>query len=139
VEAKQYLFETLWNIASPAEHVIREIELGTEPTKTEIVQDTKVSISRSLSIIKSAKKEVLVIWATYKTFVLGMGMSVTQIYAHAIHNGAAVNLLIPYGDGIETIIKDLKMLVPQIDIRIADNSLETKITILIVDSKEVMT
>jgi len=66
-------------------------------------------------------------------------MGVAQIYAQAIRNGAAVNLLIPYGDGIKTITKDLKILVPQIDIRIADKSLETKIIILIVDSKEVMT
>jgi hypothetical protein len=58
VEAKQYLFETLWNIASPAEQVTKEIECGVERTKTEIIQDTKVSISRSFSMIK-------VIWATY--------------------------------------------------------------------------
>jgi two-component system, OmpR family, sensor histidine kinase VicK len=139
VEAKQYLFETLWNIASPAEQVIREIESGTEPTKTEIIHDTKVSISRSLPIIKSAKKEVLVIWATSKTFVIGMSMGVAEIYAYAVRNGARVKLLVPYGDRIEIIAKDLKMLVPQVDVRIADKSLETKITILIVDSKEVMT
>jgi len=33
VEAKQYLFETPWNIASPAEHVIREIEWGNRTHK----------------------------------------------------------------------------------------------------------
>jgi hypothetical protein len=32
VEAKQYLFEVLWNIASPAEQVTREIECGIEPS-----------------------------------------------------------------------------------------------------------
>ena len=117
----------------------REIECRIEPTKTEIIQDTKVSISRSLSIIKSAKKEVLVIWATYKTFAIGIGMDVAEIYAQAIRNGAAVKLLVPYGDRIEAITKELKMLTPQVNIRIADKSLETKITILVVDRKEVMT
>jgi two-component system, OmpR family, sensor histidine kinase VicK len=139
VEAKQYLFETLWNISSPAEQAIREIESGIEPTKTEIIQDTKVSISRSLSIIKSAKEEVLVIWATSKTFVIGMSMGVAEIYADAVRNGARVKLLIPYGQRTEIIASDLKTLAPQVDIRIADKSLETKITILIVDKKEVMT
>ena len=139
VEAKQYLFETLWNIASTAEQVTREIEEGIEPTKTEIIQDTKVSISRAYDIIKSAKKQVLVIWATSKTFVIGMSTGIDEIYSYAIRNGALVKLLIPYGDRIETIIKDLKMMVPQVDIKIADKSLETKITILIVDRREVMT
>jgi two-component system sensor histidine kinase VicK len=79
-----------------------------------------------------------VIWATSKTFVIGMSMGVAKIYADAERNGATVKLLIPYGERIEIIIKDLKMLVPQVDIKIADKSLETKITILIVDRKEVM-
>ncbi|HET7285753.1 MAG TPA: HAMP domain-containing sensor histidine kinase, partial [Nitrososphaeraceae archaeon] len=105
----------------------------------EIIQDTKLSISRSLDIIKSAKEEVLVIWATSKTFVIGMTMGVAKIYADAVCNGAKVKLLVPYGERIEIIIKDLKTLVPQLDINIADKSLETKITILIVDKKEVMT
>jgi signal transduction histidine kinase len=82
---------------------------------------------------------VLVIWATSKTFVIGMSTGIDEIYSYAIRNGALVKLLIPYGDRIETIIKDLKMMVPQVDIKIADKSLETKITILIVDRREVMT
>jgi two-component system, OmpR family, sensor histidine kinase VicK len=57
----------------------------------------------------------------------------------AVRNGARVKLLIPYGERTEIIAKDLKALSPEVDIRIADKSLETKITILIVDRKEVMT
>ncbi|MBV9177810.1 MAG: HAMP domain-containing histidine kinase [Nitrososphaeraceae archaeon] len=139
VDAKKYLFETLWNIASPAEQATREIEEGIEPTKTEIIQDTKVSISRASDIIKSAKEQVLVSWATSKTFVIGMNAGINKIYSDAIRNGATVKLLVPYGDRIEIRVKDLKMLVPEIDIKIADMSLQTKITILIVDRKEVMT
>ncbi|MBV9668502.1 MAG: HAMP domain-containing histidine kinase, partial [Nitrososphaeraceae archaeon] len=139
VDAKKYLFETLWNIASPAEQATREIEEGIEPTKTEIIQDTKVSISRASDIIKSAKEQVLVSWATSKTFVIGMNAGINKIYSDAIRNGATVKLLVPYGDRIEIRVKDLKMLVPEIDIKIADTSLQTKITILIVDRKEVMT
>jgi signal transduction histidine kinase len=139
VGAKQYLFETLWNVASPAEQAIKEIEEGVEPTKTEIIQDTTVSISRAYDIIKSAKEQVLVIWATSKTFVIGMNAGVDKLYSDVIRNGAIVKLLIPYGNRVETIVKDLKMLVPQINIKIADKSLETKITILVVDRREVMT
>jgi two-component system, OmpR family, sensor histidine kinase VicK len=139
VEQQNYIFDTLWNKAIPAIKKIREIEEGIEPTNTEIIQDTKVSISRAYDIIKSAKEQVLVIWATSKTFVIGMNSGIDKIYSAAIRNGAIVKLLIPYGDRIEAIIKDLKMLVSQVNIKIADKSLETKITILIVDRREVMT
>jgi len=139
VEAKQYLFETLWNIAIPAEQATIEIEEGVEPTKTEIIRDTKVSIAHAIDIIKSAQKEVMVIWATSKTFVIGMNSGLAELYTNAIHNGAKVRLLIPNGQDIEHTANILKMSVPQVDIRIADKNLETKITILIVDRAEVMT
>jgi two-component system sensor histidine kinase VicK len=139
VEQQQYFFDMLWYRAIPAEQRIKEIEEGIEPTKTEIIQDTKVSISRAYDIIKSAKEQVLVIWATSRTFVIGMNTGVAKLYSDAIRNGAIVKLLIPYGDEMETKIKDLKMSVPQVDIKIADKSLETKITILIIDKREVMT
>lgn len=139
VEAKQYLFETLWDIAIPAEQATIEIEEGVEPTKTEIIRDTKVSIAHAIDIIKSAKKEVMVIWATSKTFVIGMNSGLAELYTNAIHNGAKVRLLIPNGQDIEHTANILKMSVPQVDIRIADKNLETKITILIVDRAEVMT
>jgi two-component system, OmpR family, sensor histidine kinase VicK len=138
VEAKQYLFETLWNMATPAEQTAREIEEGIEPSKTEIIQDTKVSINLSLNIIKSAKDEVLLIWATSKTFILAVSMGVAKIYADAAHNGVKIKLLIPYGDGIEDVVREIKTSVPQLQIRIADINLQTRITIMIVDRSEVM-
>ena len=139
VEAKEYLFETLWNLAIPAELATMEIEEGIERSKTEVIQDTKISIARSIDIIKSAKEEVLVIWATSKTFAIGMNKGLAELYTHAIRNGAKVRLLIPFGESLEDTTDNLKMAVPQLDIRIADKSLETKITILILDKGEVMT
>ena len=139
VKQGQYIFNTFWNKAIPAEQRIKEIEEGIEPSKTEIIQDTKESISRANNIIKSAKEQVLVIWATSKTFVIGMNAGVDKLYSDAISNGAIVKLLIPYVDEMETIVRDLKKLVPEIDIKIAEKTLETKITILVVDKREVMT
>jgi hypothetical protein len=139
VEQQQYFFDMLWYKAIPVEQRIKEIEGGIKPSKTEIIQDTKVSISRAYDIIKSAKEQVLVILATSRTFIIGMNAGIDKLYSDAIRNRATVKLLIPYGDEIETIIKDLKMLVPQVDIKIADKTLETRITILIVDRREVMT
>jgi len=88
VDQQQYFFDMLWYRAIPAEQRIMEIEEGIEPTKTEMIQDTKVSISRAYDIIKSAKEQILVIWATSKTFVIGMNAGVHKLYSDAINNGA---------------------------------------------------
>ena len=52
IEQHKYFFENLWSIAIPAELKIIEIEEGTEPIKTGILEDDK-EISKK--IIKLAK------------------------------------------------------------------------------------
>jgi two-component system, OmpR family, sensor histidine kinase VicK len=130
IEHQQYVFDTLWNKSISAEKRIKQIEEGTEPDKTEFILDTRVSITRALNIISSAQKEVLAIFATSKTFALAMDMDVSKIYTKAINNGAKIRLLIPDGEQIEQIVNELKSAVPQVYVRIADKSLQTKITIL---------
>jgi signal transduction histidine kinase len=139
VEHQQYVFDTLWNKSIAAEKRIKQIEEGIEPDKTEFILDTKISITRALGIISSAQKDVLVIFATSKTFALSMSMGISQIYLKAINNGAKIRLLIPDGEQIEQIVNELKSAVPEVNVRIADKSLQTKITILVVDRRELMT
>ena len=139
IEHQQYVFDTLWNKSIAAGKRIKQIEEGVEPDKTEFILDTKVSITRALNIISSAQKEVLAIFATSRTFALAMGMGVSQIYRKAINGGAKIRLLIPDGEGVEQIINEIKSTVPQVYVRIADKSLQTKITILVVDRRELMT
>jgi two-component system sensor histidine kinase VicK len=139
IEHQQYVFDTLWNKSIAAEKRIKQIEEGVEPDKTEFILDTRVSITRALNIISSAQKEVLAIFATSKTFALAMGMGVSQIYTKAINNGAKIRLLIPGSEQIEQIVSELKSTAPQVFVRIADKSLQTKITILVVDRRELMT
>ena len=139
IEHQQYVFDTLWNKSIAAGKRIKQIEEGIEPDKTEFILDTKVSITRALNITSSAQKEVLAIFATSRTFALAMGMGVSQIYRNAINSGAKISLLIPDGEGVEQIINEIKSTVPQVYVRIADKSLQTKITILVVDRRELMT
>ena len=139
VEHQQYVFDTLWNKSIAAEKRIKQIEEGIEPDKTEFILDTKISITRALSIISSAQKDVLVIFATSKIFALSRSMGISQIYLKAINNGAKIRLLIPEGEQIEQIVNELKSAVPEVNVRIADKSLQTKITILVVDRRELMT
>jgi signal transduction histidine kinase len=138
VDQGQYIFDIFWYRAIPAEQKIREIEDGIEPSRIEVIPDTKVSISRSLDQIKSAVKEVLVIFATSETFSLAMNMGILQLYKEVTQNGAKIRLLIPDSQQSQWIVNELKSVVPQVDVRIADKSLQTRITILVVDKTELM-
>ena len=138
VDQGQYIFDIFWYRAIPAEQKIREIEYGIEPSRIEVIPDTKVSISRSLNLIKSAVKEVLVIFATSETFSLAMNMGVLQLYKEVTQNGAKIRLLIPDSQKSQWIVNELKSVVPQVGVRIADKSLQTRITILVVDKTELM-
>ncbi len=138
VDQGQYIFDIFWYRAIPAEQKIREIEDGIEPSRIEVIPDTKVSISRSLDLIKSAVKEVLVIFATSETFSLAMNMGILQLYKEVTQNGAKIRLLIPDSQQSQWIVNELKSVVPQVDVRIADKSLQTRITILVVDKTELM-
>ena len=138
VDQGQYIFDIFWYRAIPAEQKIREIEYGIEPSRIEVIPDTKVSISRSLDLIKSAVKEVLVIFATSKTFSLAMNMGVLQLYKEVTRNGAKIRLLIPDSQKSQWIVNELKSVVPQVGVRIADKSLQTRITILVVDKTELV-
>jgi signal transduction histidine kinase len=138
VDQGQYIFDIFWYRAIPAEQKIREIEDGIEPSRIEVIPDTKVSISRSVDLIKSAVKEVLVIFATSETFSLAMNMGILQLYKEVTQNGAKIRLLIPDSQQSQWIVNELKSVVPQVDVRIADKSLQTRITILVVDKTELM-
>jgi signal transduction histidine kinase len=56
VKQGQYIFDTLWSKAVPAEHKIREIEEGIEPEKTEVITGAEriidITLRGFLAIIK---------------------------------------------------------------------------------------
>src|ERR687895_2570228 len=80
VDQQQYFFETLWNKAIPAELKIKEIEEGRAPEKLEIIQDTQKSISRAFDIMNKTQKELLVLFATPRTFTLALRGEAADIY-----------------------------------------------------------
>jgi two-component system, OmpR family, sensor histidine kinase VicK len=61
VEAQQFLFETLWNKAIPAQEKIREIEEGITPPFTETLRDPHEIRKLAIELITSAKQEILML------------------------------------------------------------------------------
>jgi hypothetical protein len=93
VEQGQYIFDTLWSTATPAEQKIRELEEGIKPPVIQVITDTRSSISRAFEIINSAKHEILVIFASTKTFLLAIEAYALDYYQKALERGVKVTIL----------------------------------------------
>jgi two-component system, OmpR family, sensor histidine kinase VicK len=142
VEQQQFFFETLWNNAIPAKQKIKEIEEGKPPEKLEIIQDTQKSISRAFDIMNKTEKELLVLFATPRTFTLALQSGASDIYREMSANGVNIKLLVPRGGAeIEeenNMIAKVREISQTIDLRLSNIDLNTKITIMVSDRKEFM-
>src|ERR687895_1009473 len=139
VEQQQYFFEHLRNKAIPAEQRIREIEEGRTPEKLDIIQDTQKSINRAFEIMNKTQKELLVLFATPRTFAFALQGESADIYRKISKKGVDIKLLVPRGSEIENEqIAKVRELSPSINLRFSEVDLSTRITIMISDRNEFM-
>src|ERR671910_1395366 len=132
------IFEELWKDGIDAADRIRDIEEGVDQANIEIISNPKEGIKRAWSIIQSAKEEVLIMFSSGNAVRRQMEMGGLQLLKSVseAHN-ARVRVLIPAdADITSTTIKEAKSSYPHIDIRTIAKSLQTKITIVLVDKKE---
>src|ERR687889_1778488 len=132
------IFEELWNNGIDADDRIRDIEEGIDQANIENISNPKEGIKRAWSIIRSAKEEVLIMFSSANAVRRQKDMGGLQLLKEASEErNVKVRLLIPADEDItSTTIKEVKSTYPQVDIRIIDKSLQTRITIVLVDKKE---
>jgi two-component system sensor histidine kinase VicK len=68
VNQQEYFFETLWNKAIQAEHRLMQLEEGILPEVIETMSDPHQIQELATKLIDSAKKEVLIVFASTKDF-----------------------------------------------------------------------
>lgn len=140
VQQQQYFFETLWNKAIPAGQKIREIEEGRPPEKLEILEDTHKSIGLAFDIMNKTQKELLVLFATPRTFAFALQGESADIYRKISEKGVTIKVLVPSGIKTENdqIAKKVREISPSINVRFSEADLNTRITIMISDRNEFM-
>ena len=97
VEQQQYFFDMLWNKAIPANQRIKGIEEGKPPEKLEVLEDTEKSIYRAFDIMSKTQKELLVLFATPRTFSYALRGEAANIYRKISEKGVDIKLLVPRG------------------------------------------
>ncbi len=70
VEQQQFIFDNFWEKAIPAEQKIKEIEDGITLQTTIVFSDYKDALQKEINMIKSAAKEIQIIYSTSSAFHL---------------------------------------------------------------------
>jgi two-component system sensor histidine kinase VicK len=137
VEQQQYFFETLWNKAIPAEQRIREIEEGIEPEVIETIREPKVIQERVFELLKSAKEEILIIFSTANAFRRQeKAGAVDLVIRTAKSKNVKVRILSPFDEYVTNLIDKIKKEEKiRIEIRSIKEPLQTKVSVLIVDRR----
>jgi two-component system sensor histidine kinase VicK len=121
VEQHQFLFDTLWNKAVPAEQRIRDIEEERESINLEILSSNRESAARGWKMVENSNNEILVLFPTANIFNAALNAGVVNAYNNAAKRGVTVKILTGIGnnDASSKIIEEAqkKLSLPLIQIR----------------------
>lgn len=134
VEFQRYVFEALWKKAIPAKQRIREIEEGVKREIVEVFRDPEEIQRISYDLIKSAKKEILLIFSSSDSFhrELKPGVLLQLLKEIASMHRVTVRILVPLDPAIDKAVEELRN--QGIVIREYKNPLQvTAVTTLVVD------
>ena len=147
VDQQQYVFETLWNKAIPADQKIRGIEEGIELGKTDIIQSPSKILELFINLIKSAKSEVLLMLPTINAFLREERIGVIELLKKsATESNVHVRIVTPSNDVVKKILQDTGSVLVEKDQRkgfeVQQSNIQfketavTTVTTLVVDRKE---
>jgi signal transduction histidine kinase/sugar-specific transcriptional regulator TrmB len=107
LDQQQYVFETLWSKAKPAEQKIREIEEGIDLGETAIIQNPKKILELFINMIKSAKSEILLMLPTINAFLREERIGAIELLKKsAAEHDVNVRIITPSNDDVEKILQN---------------------------------
>jgi signal transduction histidine kinase len=138
---EQYISDPFWNKVIPTEQEIREIE-NEESEKSEniilqIIRDPAEVQKLGFELIRSAKEEISIIFSTANAFHRLMRVGGGQLLREVTmaKRGLNIRILTPPDERIKEVSSELKQQLKKIEVRHIEESLQTKVTVLIVDRK----
>ncbi len=144
VEQQQYFFDMLWKRSISAEQKMMELEEGLEPEVTETIRDP-IEIQRLRNdLLELAKDEILIIYSTARAFYRQDKAGRIDAIIQALKQNPELKIKIRT-PSIEAInkpalqklfsIKEQNQGRYYIDVRQIESSMQTRVTVLIVDRK----
>jgi signal transduction histidine kinase len=134
VGQQQYIFETLWDKAVPAEHRIKEIEQEIESQRIAVIYDARQALELYHWLIMSAEKEIKVVFPTTNALIRQDKAGILFLLQEAAAvKKCQVKILMPNDELIRNFIPTNNS--NNISTRFIDHEEGGKATILIVDNK----
>ncbi|MDW0136110.1 MAG: HAMP domain-containing sensor histidine kinase, partial [Nitrososphaeraceae archaeon] len=131
------MFEQLWKEGVDARYRIKDIEERVGIAEIEIIRNPVDSIARGWDMVRSARKEIDVLFSSSNALKRQITMGALALLKNASEKQKVkIRMLLPSSDESEELIEQTKSNVPKINIRTISASLETKISILVVDSRQ---
>jgi two-component system, OmpR family, sensor histidine kinase VicK len=138
---EQYISDPFWNKVIPTEQEIREIKKE-ESEKSEniilqIIRDPAEVQKLGFELIRSAKEEILIIFSTANAFHRQIRVGGAKLLREVTiaKRDLNIRILTPQDERIKEVSSELKQQLKKIEVRHVEESLQTKITVLIVDRK----
>jgi len=131
------MFEQLWKEGIDARYRIKDIEEKVGIAEIEIIRNPVDSIARGWEMVKSARKEVNIMFSSTNALKRQIEMGALPLLKKASETqNVSIRMLLPSSDNSDQLIEQTRSNIPKIDIRTVSTGLETKITIILVDSKK---
>src|SRR4051794_4211497 len=143
VEQQQFVFDSFWERAIPAEQKLKEIETGIIHPITTVFSDYKDAEKKEFDMIRKATKEIQIIYSTANAFYLQEKSGILQLLKEMVeqsNNNLHINILLPIDSSIKKSLsfnllnKNLKN--NNIVFQDIAPSINIKIKSLVVDRKE---
>src|SRR5215203_3250984 len=132
VGQQQYVFQTLWDKAVPAEQRIKEIEQESEPQRIAVIYDARQALELFQWLIMSAEKEIKIVFPTTSALIRQDKAGILFLLQEAAAvKKCQVKVLMPNDESIRNFIHDNSNILT----RFIDHEESGKATILIVDNK----
>jgi two-component system, OmpR family, sensor histidine kinase VicK len=136
VEHQQYVFDSFWNRAIPAELRIREIEEGAERTNIEVIPNSDRARKIYLNLVNTAEKEIMLMFPTTNAFIRQEKIGAIEICKESIkERNIKVRILMPADKSTEQIVQNLREQQGNIDVRYIEQTSGTQATFLAIDRK----
>ena len=143
VEQQQFVFDSFWERAIPAEQKLKEIEKGIIHPITTVFSDYKDAEKIEFEMIRKATKEIQILYSTANAFYLQEKSGILQLLKEMVeqnNNNLHINILLPIDSSIKKSLsfnllnKNLKN--NNIVFQDIAPSINIKIKSLVVDRKE---
>lgn len=102
VEQQQFVFDSFWERAFPAEHIIKEMEYGVVHPITQVLSDYHEAEKKEHDMISNAAKEIQIIYSTSNAFYLQERGGVLQLLKDMADKNKElnINILLPIDSSI---------------------------------------